>query len=134
MRQITENWWIDIDQSFQARIEEESLVLWNGTFTVWMNCWGDGKRPTKREAKEFIQQDSSPDGYARFESEGADGVYRCGYVLDELNDDGATQYGLHAFAVVDGEYLQMAVYFDSPDDFKRAKAIATSPEYEQLPA
>lgn len=108
-------------------------MFWNGTFTVWLNYWGDGRRPTKQEAKEFIQQDASPDAYSRFEQE--DGaVYRYGYVLDEEDEDGAAQYGLHAFAVVEGEYLQMAVYFDSPDDFNRAKTIATSPEYEPSPA
>jgi hypothetical protein len=129
MRHITEQWWIDIDRSFQSRIEEESLVFWNSTHTVWLNCWGDGNSPSKQEAVAFIKEDASSDKQERFAFDDGN-VYRYGYVLDEEDDDGEVQQSLYAFAVAEGEYLQIAVYYDNPaEDYALAEEIALSAEY-----
>jgi hypothetical protein len=130
MRQLTEHWWITIDPSFQSRIEDESLVFWNDTHTVWLNCWGDGKKPTKQDSIEFIKEDANDDGKLRFEHD-KDGVYRIGYTLNEEDEDGEMQESLYAFAVTEGEYMQIAVYYDHPsEDYALAEQIALSVEFK----
>jgi hypothetical protein len=128
MRRITEHWSVGVDDSFQRRVEDGSLVFWRPGQTVWINCWGNGRTPTRREAIALIKEEASPERKDLFEDE--DGaVYRYGYLLVERNGR-KKQYAVYAFAVVEGEYVQLAAYFDKPADQSWAEAVARSPAFQ----
>lgn len=126
MRRITENWSVGIDESFQRRVEDGSLVFWRPGRTVWIICWGDGRTPTKREALALIKEDASPARQELFEEDGE--VYRFGYLLVE-GKGRKRQSAVYGFAVVEGEYIQLAAYFDAASDQAWAEAVARSPAF-----
>lgn len=131
MRQITKNWFVNIDSSFQRRVEDGSLVFWQPGKTVWINCWGDGNRPTKLEAIQAIRQEAAPN--RRQILDGEDGeMFRFVYALTET-EGGTTRYAAYSFTLVEDEYLQMAVYFDSLGDRQWALDVATTPIYQKSP-
>jgi len=60
-RRITQNWSVDIDDSFNRRVDDGSLVFWKPGLTAWINCWGNGVEPGKAAAVQFIREDASLD-------------------------------------------------------------------------
>ena len=129
MRQITENWWIDVDKSFGHRIEDGSIVFWKPGRTIWINCWGDGVSPTKAEALAGILEDADPHR-RQIADEDDNEVYRFIYSLVE-EDGSAIRYAVYLFAIVDGEYLQIGVYVDALDDLAWAVYFAKSPIFQK---
>jgi len=125
MRKITEDWSVDIDDSFQRRIEDESLVFWKPGQSVWINCWGDGTHPSKAEALANVREDADPQRRQVLDEEDGD-IYRFIYALTEQQDN-KVRYAAYSFAVIEGQYLQMAIYFDSLDDRAWALSVARSP-------
>lgn len=130
MRRITENWLIDLDSSYESWVEDGSLAFAQPGRTIWIDCWGDGDEPTKGEIVSLVKSEASPDRDDLFEVDEA-GVYKYAYRLVEF-EDGARRFAVYAFAVVEGNYLQVAIYFDDPRDKPWGEALAKSISYSPI--
>ena len=130
MRRITENWLIDVDKTYESWVEEDSLVFAKAGRTIWIDCWGDGDEPSRQEIIDLIKTEASPDRDDLFETDEG-GVYKYAYRLVEF-EDGGRRFAVYAFAVVEGNYLQVAIYFDDPQDKPWGEAFARAIEYSPL--
>ncbi len=129
MHRITDSWLIDIDSTWERFVEEGSLVFAMEGRTIWIDCWGDGDEPSQSEIIETIKSEASPDRDDLFELwEGE--VFKYAYRLVEF-EDGQRRFAVYAFAVVEGNYLQVAIYFDGPQDKPWAEKFARSIAFEQ---
>lgn len=127
MKRITENWLIDVDKTYESWVEDDSLAFAKPGRTIWVDCWGDGDEPSRQEIIDLIKTEASPDRDDLFEID-EDGVYKYAYRLVEF-EDGARRFAVYAFAVVEGNYLQISIYFDDPKDKVWSEAFARSVEY-----
>jgi len=130
MRRITENWCVDIDSTYETWVEDGSLAFAKAGRTIWIDCWGDGDEPSKGEIVTLVKSEASPDKDDLFETD-EDEVYKYAYRLVEF-EDGARRFAVYAFAVVEGSYLQVAIYFDDPKDKPWSEAFARSLEYAPI--
>jgi hypothetical protein len=73
-----------------------------------------------------VKQAASPRRFAESDSE-ADGVTRYSYRLRDENDDGPIE-SLSGYIFSDQGHLQLAVYFDDPNDEGKARQIVDSVE------
>ena len=122
--QLTAEWSIDLPSQFARRIEEGSLVLWRPGLTVWCDAFGNDHRTSRTvRLKEIRSKISSAASAIREES--GPKVTRLVYRLRDQNADGPVE-SVTSFTFSDDGYLQMAVYFDAPDDERVAFAIADS--------
>lgn len=127
MKRITENWLIDVDKTYESWVEDDSLAFAKPGRTIWIDCWGDGDEPSRQEIIDLIKTEASPDRDDLFEID-EDGVYKYAYRLVEF-EDGTRRFAVYAFAVVEGNYLQISIYFDDPKDKAWSEAFAKSVEY-----
>ncbi|RLS43157.1 MAG: hypothetical protein DWH81_03025 [Planctomycetota bacterium] len=127
MRRITENWLIDMDTTYETWVEDGSLAFAKPGRTIWIDCWGDGDEPSKSEIVALIKSEASPDRDDLFEADEGE-VYRYAYRLVEF-EDGGRRFAVYAFAVVEGNYLQVAIYFDDPQDKPWGESLARSIQY-----
>jgi hypothetical protein len=127
MKRITENWLIDVDKTYESWVEDDSLAFAKPGRTIWVDCWGDGDEPSRQEIIDLIKTEASPDRDDLFEID-EDGVYKYAYRLVEF-EDGVRRFAVYAFAVVEGNYLQISIYFDDPKDKVWSEAFAKSVEY-----
>ena len=130
MRRITENWCVDIDSTYESWVEDGSLAFAKTGRTIWIDCWGDGDEPSKEEIMALVKSEASPDRDDLFESD-VDDVYRYAYRLVEF-EEGARRFAVYAFVVVEGSYLQVAIYFDDPKDKPWGEAFARSLSYSPI--
>ena len=130
MRRITENWCVDLDSTYESWVEDGSLAFAKAGRTIWIDCWGDGDEPSKGEIIALVKSEASPDKDDLFETD-EDDVYKYAYRLVEF-EDGARRFAVYAFAVVEGSYLQVAIYFDDPKDKPWSEAFARSLEYAPI--
>lgn len=130
MRRITENWCVDIDTTYENWVEEGSLAFAKPGRTIWIDCWGDGDEPSKGEIIALIKSEASPDRDDLFEADEGE-LYKYAYRLVEF-EEGVRRFAVYAFAVVEGSYLQVAIYFDDPKDKPWSEALARSIEYSPV--
>ncbi len=130
MRRITENWCVDLDSTFESWVEEGSLAFAQSGRTIWIDCWGDGDEPSKEEIIALVKSEASPDRDDLFETD-VDEVYKYAYRLVEF-EDGARRFAVYAFAVVEGNYLQLSIYFDDPQDKPWGETLARSVTYSPI--
>jgi len=130
MRRITENWCVDLDSTYESWVEDGSLAFAKAGRTIWIDCWGDGDEPSKGEIIALVKSEASPDKDDLFETD-EDDVYKYAYRLVEF-EDGARRFAVYAFAVVEGSYLQVAIYFDDPKDKPWSEAFARSLEFAPI--
>lgn len=130
MRRITESWLVDVDETYESWVEDGSLAFAKPGRTIWIDCWGDGDEPSRQEIIDLIRTEASPDRDDLFETD-EEGVFKYAYRLVEF-EDGGRRFAVYAFAVVEGSYLQVSIYFDDPKDKPWGEAFARSIEYAPL--
>lgn len=123
---LTADWSIELPERFARRIEDGSLVLWRPGFTIWLAAWNNDHEESRQERLAWVKQEASPQRYDECESE-ADGVTRYGYRLRDENEDGPVE-SIACYVFSDDGHLQLAVYFDDPDDEPKAWRIVRSIE------
>ena len=125
MRQISEEWWIGLDESYKTRVEDGSLVLWRPERTVWINVWNDSAGRTSSERLAGWTVDRHPDATDLFrENDG--GLLRFAYFLEEPEDEGGQRLGIYSITVSESSTVQMACYFDLKEDQDWAAAVSRS--------
>ncbi|MES2475503.1 MAG: hypothetical protein V4640_06965 [Verrucomicrobiota bacterium] len=118
--QMTKEWSVDLPTKFNRRFEESDLVIWKPGFTIWTTVWNN-KSESPDERLAWIRDDSSPDAFDAV-TETSNGLLRYSYRLKEDSDD-ARLPGFYCYAIGKVGHVQMAIYFDSPDDLDTAQAI-----------
>lgn len=118
---MTSDWAVTLQQQFNRRLDDGSLVFWRPGITIWVIVWGNDKEESQEARLEWLRSDTSPQA---FDAESAtDGdITRYSYRLTERRDEGVV-HALYAFAIgVDG-HVQMAIYCDDKNDLETARAI-----------
>jgi hypothetical protein len=125
MRQISDEWWISVDETYRTRVHDGSLVLWRPERTIWINIWNDRAGRSRRERLERWIADRDPRATDLFEHEAA-GLLKFGYLLEEPEESGGERLGLYSYTVSDRSTVQMACYFDLKEDLDWATAVSKS--------
>ncbi len=119
--QMTKDWSVDLPTKFNRRFEESDLVIWKPGFTIWTTVWNNDKSESPDERLTWIREDSSPAAFDAV-TETSNGLLRYSYRLKEESDDDRLP-AFYCYAIGKDGHVQMAIYFDSPDDLDTAQAI-----------
>jgi hypothetical protein len=125
MKQISDDWWIGIDETYRTRVDDGSLVIWRPERTIWINVWRDNDGRTVRERLASWVDDRSPQATDLYEQE-RDGLLRFGYLLEEPEEGGGHRLGLYSYTVSESWTVQMACYFDLREDLGWAADVSKS--------
>jgi hypothetical protein len=118
-RGLTSEWSIDLDKSFRGRVVDEDLQLVSlgpPIRTIWIAVWSPPPRRSPADVLDEILHDVHPSPQLRFQEDGTD--------TDELRyaswyagtAEGREQWGLYAYTVRPGSYVQAALLTDEPAD------------------
>jgi hypothetical protein len=135
-RGLTGEWSIDLDESFRGRVVDEDLQLVSPgppVRTIWIGVWSPPADQPPADVLEEILGDVHPSPRLSFREEGTDG--------DELRyaswyaetDDGREQWGLYAYTVRPGSYVQAAFLSDEPADLEWALGAWRSLRFRSRP-
>ena len=127
--QMTSDWSIELDQPYNRRLEDGSLVLWRPAFTIWISVWGNDNSETIDQRVDWIVSESSPDAFDVVSGQKGP-VFRHAYRLDEHRTEGPV-HGYYGYIVAPDGHLQIAIYFDVRVDSALAKAILESVRYRE---
>jgi hypothetical protein len=125
MRQISEEWWIGVDDTYRTRVEDGSLVIWRPERTIWINIWNDHAGKSRRERLERWIADRNPSSTDLFEHE-TPSLLSFGYLLEEPEEAGGERLGLYSYSVSEASTAQMVCYFDLKEDLNWALAVSRS--------
>lgn len=125
MQQISEDWWIGIDDSYKTRVDDGSLVFWRPERTVWINIWKDNDGRTCRERLAEWVKDRDAAAADLYQTED-NGLLRFAYLLEEPEDEGGERLGVYSYTVGASSTVQMACYFDLKEDQGWAVAVSRS--------
>lgn len=117
-RGLTSEWSIELDDSFANRVVDGSLQMLSvgpPVRTVWMDVWSLPLDVSPMEFLADIRQDAHPHPAQRFEEEGAEpGELRYASWYREAEGE-RVQWGLYAYTVRAGSYVQAAFLADEAD-------------------
>lgn len=125
MKQISEDWWISIDDTYKTRVDDGSLVFWRPERTVWINIWKDNDGRSGRERLAEWVRDRHASAADLYQTED-NGLLRFGYLLEEPEDEGGERLGVYSYTVGASSTVQMACYFDLKEDQDWAVAVSRS--------
>ena len=124
---VAPGWTLAVELSFRMATEGDSRVLYARGRTIWVTAWTKQGDNMKAETLAFIKQQASSARQDVFEyDDGA--IARYAYLLQET--DAEAQYGLHAYAITDGGYLQLAIYYNDDAHGEWADRVARSAMYD----
>jgi hypothetical protein len=116
-RGLTSEWSIELDSSFRSRTVDGSLQMVSPgppIRTVWIDVWSPPAHRSPEEVLEEILQDVNPSPELRFREAGA-GAEELRYASWYAEMDGEReQWGLYAYTVRAGSYVQAVLLTDSP--------------------
>jgi len=119
---ITHEWFIDIPEDFDHRVEEGKLVFWKTGITVAVVAFRLPGETGKLELLNQIQKKIPDDMIETFVSTkgeivglGYTQILKCAGEKDRLS--------LTTFTASDTSCLQTAFYLDNPDDLEWSKSI-----------
>lgn len=119
--QMTDDWFITLEQSYNKRVEDGSLVLWRPGFTIWVDIWDNDNNETINERALLRQKDISKDAY-ELKKYISNGITKIGYRLDEKRTEEIV-FAYYGFAINKDSHVQIAFYFDDSKDLNSAKNI-----------
>ena len=119
--QMTKEWSVNLPTKFNRRMEDGDLVIWKPGFTIWTTVWNNDKSESPDERLAWLKEDSSPDAFD-VNTESTHGLLRYAYRLKEGSEDDR-QPAFYCYAIGVAGHVQMAIYFDSPEDLSNAQAI-----------
>jgi hypothetical protein len=120
---LSDDWIIHINNLFERILEESGDLLYTtGDKSVRIAIWEDDKNKEAlyAEYREVISsRDQTNARTLKTFDFSDDKIARVGYLIRE-DDDGKEYNVLYGFTFVDGETIQVALYFDSDDDLEWA--------------
>ncbi len=117
---LTNEWSFELPEPMNRRNEEGDLVFWRPGITIFLAIWSadTDKRPLERLQE--IVAESSSNAFDGESAEEADGLIRHSYRLDEEAN------GLYGFVIARDSQVEMAIYFDRPEDISLVRLIIGS--------
>ena len=122
--QMTKEWSIKLNEPYNRRIEEGSLVLWRPGFTVWVNVWNNDNNETVSERASWLKKDILKEAFDLEESKDGE-ITRIGYRINEKRPE-STVYAFYGFAINASGHVQISMYFDTEKDLSVAKSMLKS--------
>lgn len=122
--QLTATWSIHLPERFARRVEDGQLVLWRPGLTIWLTAWGNDHRESQARRLAGLKQSASPERFAEDESQ-ARNLTRYSYRLRDESPDGPVE-SLYGFVLNADGHLQLAIYFDDPNDEAEAHQLVKS--------
>ena len=112
---LTRGWRIQLDQEFNRRIDDGSLVLWRPELTFWINVWNNEGRANVDDVLSRLLADASANRSNQQLVKNGDMV-RLTYELaeDDAERDESGQTSINGFIIYPSGYAQLAAYYDSP--------------------
>jgi hypothetical protein len=118
-RGLTSEWSIELDGSFRSRIVDGSLQMVSPgppIRTIWINVWEPPARGSLEDVLEEILQDVNPSPERHFREAGSDAA-ELRYASWYAEVDGEReQWGLYAYTLRAGSYVQAVLLTDTPAD------------------
>ncbi|MEQ8785907.1 MAG: hypothetical protein RIC55_06395 [Pirellulaceae bacterium] len=131
-RQVAPSWSIAVEPTFKQEERAEGTVLAARGRTIWVNSWQTPPENDRAQTVAWLKEQSSPDRRDLFEE--VDGeVVRLAYLLREVQG-GRPRIAVYAYAVGDGGYLQLAMYFQDEKYLDWALRVARSVQAEGGPS
>ena len=119
--QITNTWLISLDQKYNRRIEDGSMVIWRPGVTIWLVAWENNDNKSIKERIKNTKKDISNRAYDYLEKiDGNLGTVQ--YFLKE-EENGNIQIGLNGIIFNEGGQLQVSIYYDKSADEKLVKEL-----------
>jgi len=118
--QMTSDWSVTLDQKYNRRIEDGSLVLWRPGFTIWTVIWNLEEDESPLERYNSLRSDISDDAFDIVEE--TEPLLRFSYRMTEGSAENRVS-AFYCFAVSSESHVQMAIYFDEETDIENALAI-----------
>lgn len=119
--QMTREWSVFLPDKFNRRLDDEDLVIWKPGFTIWIIIWDNNRSESVEDRLEWVKEGTSPQAFD-FVTEKFGGGIRHSYRLKEDSQDDR-QPAFYGFALGGSDHVQVAMYFDSPDDIVMAEGI-----------
>ena len=119
--QMSPEWAIRLPRPMNRRIEDGSLVLWRPGLTAWIILWGNDEHQPAAERLASVKDEMSHVAFEVAEHI-AEPAATLSYRLREQHDRGPVE-ALYSFTFNASGHVQLAVYFDKPDDLADALAL-----------
>jgi hypothetical protein len=120
--QVTKEWFIDITDDFEKRVENQKLIFWRTGITVILAAFRLPETTGKLELLNQIQDKIPEDSLETFVSTKGE-IVGLGYTHIHKESGEKNRLALVTFTASDSSCLQSAFYLDKPDDL--AWAIKT---------
>ncbi len=127
--QLTDDWMINLPCSFSQRPEDGCLVLWRSGISIWIAVWDNHTQETMDERYQWIRDETSPFAFDQMTEHEA-GIIRYAYRLDEEWED-EPHASFYGYVIGRDGHVQIAIYFDLPDDITMIKDIWRSIQVNQ---
>ncbi len=118
-RKLSREWSIELDPSFDSRVVDGDLQLMSldpHVRTIWLSIWSPPPTDSVDDLLRGIRDDAHPHPVNRYSEQGSDeSEKRYGSWYSE-NVGGRTQWGLYAYTVRPGTYVQAAFLTDFESD------------------
>jgi len=122
--QITKTWSISLDQKYNRRIEDGSMVIWRPGVTVWLIAWGNDDNKSIQERINNTKIDISNKAYNYLEKID-NNVGKIRYFLKEVENSNS-QIGLNGLLFNKNGHLQVSIYYDKSSDESLVKKLFDS--------
>jgi hypothetical protein len=114
---------VRLDRRMLARIDDGTIVYWTDGFTIMVRSWAGDGRDGDAHIDEALAE-ASPERTDQKRGED-DGLSLLSYRLVEASERGV-QNGLYCFAANEGGVVQLAIYWDDPEDANAADTLWAS--------
>lgn len=122
--ELTKSWSIHLPKRFARRVEDGQLVLWRPGLTIWLSAWNNDHGATQGNRLADLKKSVSPERFAEHESQ-SNSLIRYTYRLRDENEDGPVE-SLYGYVISEDGQLELAVYFDDPQDEVEARRLVES--------
>nr|WP_262903514.1 DUF2185 domain-containing protein [Niabella beijingensis] len=117
---LTEKWTIQINNLFERKIEDSGDLLYTtGDKSVRLTIWNDANKNKEQLYQEhnnlINNRDQNKAATVNIFDFSDATVFRTGYLIKE--SDGSKSYDvIYGFSIIDNQVIQIALYFDEPQD------------------
>lgn len=124
---MTKGWRVSLEDEFNRRIEDGSLVLWKPELTFWINVWNNERRASPDELLQEILVRASPERIAE-KTARSEALICLTYELaeDDAERPDSAPSSINGFVIAKPGYVQVSAYADTPEAHALAYRIIES--------
>jgi len=133
--QVTSEWHLLLEQPYQHRIEDNSLILWTKGRSIIAASFRLPPELSRDELLARLKSRPSAGILDVYESV-QDNIYRLAFLQSETLEKDQSRLAMHTFTISRQSCLQVGFYFDLPADVQWAKqtwdTVSNQPLQEEL--